>query len=648
MLEKSINENNLQDGLNLIRAGMSDHTGEAELNINPNSELNSLYGEGRKETIRLMTLDGVIKDGLIPADCRIDFIKLDAEGEELKVLQGGKKFFKKHSPLVMFEIKHGNTYNHGLVQAFKDLGMDIYRLVPGLNILVPFDEEKPMDGYQLNLFACIKKRAAILKEQGLLVYPEVSFKAHISIKWQDFLKPLPYAQPLYAKWNNSDKYADNPFWEKYQEVLNTYLSSLDESRTIQERFALLGSSREQFADLKATGDSHISTTLALIRIHAELGERSSAVKLTNELIQAMNKGLQITLNRPFIPPINYFDYREVKGDLGKWLQAAIFEALEKRRTFSSYFHNDLQILKTIFQNPNHSMEMERRLALAAMRQGKNVTISRSSTLVNLADNSHLNRKAWSIIGGVESTKSKLPYNHIFCAGMQRSGSTWSYNVARLLLYHHIGQNNLNAGYVGEGVSVDTAITNHTDIEKILLLKFHQHTSKSLLYASQRKARVIYTHRPPMNALASLTDFFKTPFEHAVKAIKQSLITMEKWISTNHVLLVSFDNLVNSPEQEIKRIADFLDIPAQESLITSVSKQTSYSEMKKNAEELKNHPEKLIKAGNSAYDPVTLLHVGHSPKGKSRDWKVQFSPEQQQYAFQHLSPWVDEQGSLKIR
>ncbi|WP_051434564.1 FkbM family methyltransferase [Desulfonatronum lacustre] len=405
MLEQSIPQNGLQDVLTLIRAGMSDHEGEAQLSISANSELNTLHGDGPKETIQLVTLDSLLEGDLLqpnkphkpnkPKEPKIDFIKLDAEGEEINVLKGGGKFFAQHSPLVMFEIKHGNTHNHGLVQAFKGLGMDIYRLIPGLCALVPFDEEKPMDGYLLNLFACRKDRVQTLRESGFLVDGPDTSAIRITKKWQDVLESRPYAQSLFKNWKAAGMRNDDPFWGKYEEALDSYLSGMDQTLPPAERLVLLNKSRETFADLSAKGDSHVGTSLGLIRVLSDLGERQEAVKLTSQLVQAMGKGLQITLNRPFLPPINTFDDRQVQGDLGKWLQAAIFEALEKRRADSSFHkpQEHTQILSQLQKNPNHSIEMERRLALCALRFGKKIEISAESALCRETE-SHKNAWFW--------------------------------------------------------------------------------------------------------------------------------------------------------------------------------------------------------------------------------------------------------------
>ena len=77
----------------LERSALSRECGTGQLAINDNSELNALVRDepsgGASESIRLVTLD----------DClqrygwkRIDFLKIDAEGEEANIIEGGRRF----------------------------------------------------------------------------------------------------------------------------------------------------------------------------------------------------------------------------------------------------------------------------------------------------------------------------------------------------------------------------------------------------------------------------------------------------------------------------------------------------------------------------------------------------------------------------
>jgi len=89
-LQASVKANKFHH-VELIQAGLSDRLGEAKLYTSPNSELNSLSKEAASsaqyETIRLLTLDHCLQQHQWQD---IDFIKLDAEGEECNILKEAK------------------------------------------------------------------------------------------------------------------------------------------------------------------------------------------------------------------------------------------------------------------------------------------------------------------------------------------------------------------------------------------------------------------------------------------------------------------------------------------------------------------------------------------------------------------------------
>jgi hypothetical protein len=102
----------------------------------------------------------------------IDFAKIDAEGEEGAIIRGGKNFFQTLSPLIQYEVKAGNVVHLELIREFAKIGYASYRLLPGLNVLVPFVEGEAVDGYLLNLFCCKPDRAASLAAEDKLVLAE--------------------------------------------------------------------------------------------------------------------------------------------------------------------------------------------------------------------------------------------------------------------------------------------------------------------------------------------------------------------------------------------------------------------------------------------------------------------------------------------
>ena len=64
------------------------------------SEVNKLGETGLGERVSITCLDD--EDRLRNWNAP-DFVKIDAEGEEERILRGGISFFTRYSPLVMFE-----------------------------------------------------------------------------------------------------------------------------------------------------------------------------------------------------------------------------------------------------------------------------------------------------------------------------------------------------------------------------------------------------------------------------------------------------------------------------------------------------------------------------------------------------------------
>jgi len=72
-------------------------------------------------------------DDLIPADRKIDLIKIDVEGAEYGVLKGGEQLIKKHRPYIIFEFglgasEHYDTTPEMVFDFMSACGLSIYRL----------------------------------------------------------------------------------------------------------------------------------------------------------------------------------------------------------------------------------------------------------------------------------------------------------------------------------------------------------------------------------------------------------------------------------------------------------------------------------------------------------------------------------------
>ena len=293
-----------------------------------------------------------------------DFIRLgDTEPDRDLLSQG--------DPMIMFPATENN------IRFFQDQGLKLYKHIPALNILAPYTE----DYTPSILFACSQERAARLEQDELLVFqPEQEVPAHL--KWQDVMHAWPFARGQMQRWQGEAVDTE------YQTALNTFLSSMDKDHDLSARYSLLKQSLNLFNALQ---DEHIANTLALIRINSDLGYREQAATLANQFLQGIGKTLTLKMDRPFVSPSSAFDERSEKEDLGKWLSAAIMYALETQRAYTSY-HNPQEHIPVLSQAnklTDSPLEIQRRLALCAMRKGTKVNIQPSSRLLTYE---HLNQE----------------------------------------------------------------------------------------------------------------------------------------------------------------------------------------------------------------------------------------------------------------
>lgn len=376
MLSKSIALNGLSDRITWVHAGLSDRDGEADIGISGDSETNSLQGTaGRTERITLHSLDAFVARQRIEAE--IHFVKLDAEGEEIRILAGGRDFFTRQSPLVMFELRHGSQVNHGLIEMVRSLGYDIYRLLPGLDILV---EYSPVfqDGFLLNLFAAKPDRASELARRGLLASSEdIAGQANETAEasWQERLFALPFAAPHAETWRAHASRLD----PDYDFALSACLAAQDRSLAPAHRVALAHAALARVTSIADSGKGDIALWLLRLNLTHLLGERTFSLGIAQKLA-GLPEATLATLKPPYLPPAPRL-YNRPACATHAGLMVGVREFIEYRQGFSSYFSNaPLDGLAALSARPDHGTEIDRRLILSARRRGMPVNIPDSHDL----------------------------------------------------------------------------------------------------------------------------------------------------------------------------------------------------------------------------------------------------------------------------
>jgi FkbM family methyltransferase len=355
------------DNLHIIAAALSDGEREGHLALEALSELNTLGGSGPGESVRITSLDAEEKARNWGA---IDFVKIDAEDEEERILQGARSFFAKRSPLVMFEAKARDKWNENLSEAFVAMGFGLYRLLAGAPVLVPVAAGESLDSYELNLFAAKPDRALALAREGLLAEPIPQWMPDddMRAKALDFFRSQPFA-PIFGQLP-AGTVATEP---AYRDALTGYAMWRSTELSLPERYAALRFACDTLTALceKEASMSRLST---LARISWEIGRRTVSLKALRILADTLKAGTG-RVTEPFWPPKPRFDAIAPGPNVIQWFVVAVLEQLEQTAFFSSRFGSSGVDLDWLAGQPFVCAEIERRRILQRLRAGQKMEVT---------------------------------------------------------------------------------------------------------------------------------------------------------------------------------------------------------------------------------------------------------------------------------
>lgn len=362
LLQTNIAENRFSN-IQLTRKALSNYEGKAAISLHRQSELNSFSRsatDGSTETVQVTSLDR--EAGLLGMD-KIDFVKIDAEGEEENIIAGGVRFLTEQSPLVMFEVgasEFGALRSTAAAEALTRLGYDIYRLVGPDQMLMPI--KQGIGGSDINLFACKSDRARKLETRGLLAsYSSMSSDA----------RAYTDAQQAFAVWN---------------------IQEADPASRCDALLQALGIARK--ACVEKPYDLPRLAIMARIAYHAN--ERFMATNASTHAIRDL--AADAPLGDLAVAPSPRFDRVDNGGAEREWLLAAFIENFEESRALSGYFigveQQRLYLLDWLLSTRFASARMERRRQLQRMRAGLQEGLKAAQILEKeTADN--LNPGLWS-------------------------------------------------------------------------------------------------------------------------------------------------------------------------------------------------------------------------------------------------------------
>ena len=364
-LVRSVDEAGLGARVVVVDAALAETQGEASFAVHDNSELNSRDGSGaRRERVRLETLDAYLDANA--SGVEIGFVKLDAEGDETRVLAGGRRFFASQSPVVLFEYKHGAAVNAELIDAWRELGFGIFRWSAELDLLLPFDPATGEAAFALNLVAIRPAVQVRLAAQGLLVSADALANAttlpdRLDCSGVSGLQAWCARPALHGLMADDAQAGGAVYAAALRGVAAAHLQS---GLAPEQRVALMLAARDSVLAAIDAGTAFGPEAWVLVVhcLHA-LGQQHAAVQLGAGVLAGWPQDAQISL--PFVPPQLADLERERSTPAASWLRQMLAEFVATRSSFSSYFGSPVpQRWAALLVHPDHGAEIERRYLLA--------------------------------------------------------------------------------------------------------------------------------------------------------------------------------------------------------------------------------------------------------------------------------------------
>jgi FkbM family methyltransferase len=377
LLERS-RDLNAGSNLQVVGAALSDSRRQGFLRRAGSTELGALGDDG--EQVDITSLDDEFgRDRPMSPD----FIKIDAEGEEERILAGGREFFARHSALLMVEVKAEGGVHQSLLGVLPRMGYRLFRLLRGAPVLVPFDHHAAFDPFELNLFAAKSDRVASLCAEDVAVDAVVDWQpdARALRRGLNFLGRQKFA----AMFGNALRDIDSD----YAGALAGYASWRNASLPARTRCAALFFAYRTLAALcnRSPTTARYST---FARIAWEGGWRG-------ESVVALRQMAEYTTRVPFRPvepcwPANpRFDEIPAADGPVLWFTTAILEQLETAYTLSSYFTGISPWIGWLSQQRLAAREMHRRKVLAEAKRGMNPVIP---PVLREPASDHVNADIW--------------------------------------------------------------------------------------------------------------------------------------------------------------------------------------------------------------------------------------------------------------
>ncbi len=155
--------------------------------------------------------------------------------------------------------------------------------------------------------------------------------------------------------------------------------------------------------------------------------------------------------------------------------------------------------------------------------------------------------------------TQLPYI-IFCSGMSRSASSWSYKTCQALERLRTPENKIDCGYLNETDTLaDAYVSTKMNSGYNTLIYFsHAINKRALRMIICGIAKNVYTYRDPRDSIASIMRNKGSKYGPAFDFVHSSLLLFDLFAADQYSLLLPFPETLKDPLGTTAKIADYLD------------------------------------------------------------------------------------------
>jgi Sulfotransferase domain len=202
---------------------------------------------------------------------------------------------------------------------------------------------------------------------------------------------------------------------------------------------------------------------------------------------------------------------------------------------------------------------------------------------------------------------------VLCDGMVRSGSTWSFNVARELI-RRSDPHHTTLGFFNEDPAVLSAAIRQRSSH--LVIKCHTLDPSAYEPCCAGAVRAIYTWRHPYDAIASCIGMFGNSTRHWIGALRNALRVWSFHRTTGSACIVSYASITRTPLSSINSIASYLGLHVEPEQVRQIAEATSLEKLKNFSRQIEGlETSRLIRKDGYFYDRHTLLHHNHIRDGR---------------------------------